>query len=610
MKCFAGNLARIGCRLYFVSSAVFFGACQNLDGSKVGGADSTASMPAPKTVEDFRLLDQNGRAHRLFELKDKKLIIMIGHKIGCPILEKSYQKIKEIQKKYENLGVEIFFLNAGLEDSPQDLQEDLKNFNQPIPILRDRAQLIARSLGLARSAQAVVITPTNWQIVYSGPIDDEFDYGGDKTTNVNQFLTDAIESLLNGSKPKILLREAKGCLVSSAGPEPSFKDFAEVFQKKCLSCHQEGRFRPNNMSSYQKIRGWGPMIREVIRTGRMPPWMPDSEVIRYKDDWSLTPEEAHTLVGWIEAGMPFGPKKDSPDLKAPVPEPTNAPPADWVLPVDKEDVLPANGPVRYRNYFLGQTNVDHLISAIEAVDRVKNGVTHHFTLMVAPKRLRDAEIEEMMIPEVNQYFIRPSIRQAFPKNTALLIPKGSFLYLRGHYEVNGKIEKTQPELRLWHYGGSSSLKKKAPALLDIARLSVVDIKIPPHQQLKVEAAEVLKNEVWAYAVSVHMHKRGASAKITAHLPDGRVIPLLSFPSFNYRMNEHFELAEPLLLPAQTKLVAEGVFDNSEKNSLNPDPSAEVVFGPALDNEMFHARVFYYNADHGKGKLKQAQPAKN
>ena len=46
------------------------------------------------------------------------------------------------------------------------------------------------------------------------------------------------------------------------------------------------------------------MIREVVRTQRMPPWHADPHVGTFSNDRSLSEDEIRTLVHWIEAGAP------------------------------------------------------------------------------------------------------------------------------------------------------------------------------------------------------------------------------------------------------------------------------------------------------------------
>ena len=60
--------------------------------------------------------------------------------------------------------------------------------------------------------------------------------------------------------------------------------------------------------AYERLQhgAWfAPMIREVVRTKRMPPWHADPHIGVFKDDKSLSIEQKQqTLVHWIEAGSP------------------------------------------------------------------------------------------------------------------------------------------------------------------------------------------------------------------------------------------------------------------------------------------------------------------
>ena len=54
------------------------------------------------------------------------------------------------------------------------------------------------------------------------------------------------------------------------------------------------------------VQGFAPMIREVVRTKRMPPWHADPHIGVFKDDKSLSVEQKQTAVVLIEAGAPRG----------------------------------------------------------------------------------------------------------------------------------------------------------------------------------------------------------------------------------------------------------------------------------------------------------------
>jgi hypothetical protein len=60
------------------------------------------------------------------------------------------------------------------------------------------------------------------------------------------------------------------------------------------------------MSGYDMVRGFAPMIREVINTKRMPPWHADPAYGHFSNDRSLSVDQARTIVHWVDAGAPRG----------------------------------------------------------------------------------------------------------------------------------------------------------------------------------------------------------------------------------------------------------------------------------------------------------------
>ena len=130
------------------------------------------------------------------------------------------------------------------------------------------------------------------------------------------FAADAIASALANQPVAVASRDTMGCLINFAQrnvdhAQISYTEtIAPILQEKCVICHTEGGLGPWAMSSYEMVRGFSPMMREVIRTKRMPPWHADPHIGTWKNDKSLSVEQAQTLVHWIEAGAPRGDGED------------------------------------------------------------------------------------------------------------------------------------------------------------------------------------------------------------------------------------------------------------------------------------------------------------
>jgi hypothetical protein len=85
-------------------------------------------------------------------------------------------------------------------------------------------------------------------------------------------------------------------------------------------------------------------------------------------------------------------------------------------------------------------------------------------------------------------------------------------------------------------------------------------------------------------------------RIEAHYADGRSETLLSVPRYDFNWQRRYVLAEPLRVPAGTRLVVKAVFDNSERNPANPDPSAWVRYGEQTFEEMLFGYFLYRDLD--------------
>ncbi len=96
----------------------------------------------------------------------------------------------------------------------------------------------------------------------------------------------------------------------SSRTSPTRNDVAPILKDKCVTCHQKGGIGPFAMDSYEVVKGFAPMIRETIRTGRMPPYFADPHIGHFKNDQGLTPEQTETLVHWVEGGAPRGEGSD------------------------------------------------------------------------------------------------------------------------------------------------------------------------------------------------------------------------------------------------------------------------------------------------------------
>ena len=130
-----------------------------------------------------------------------------------------------------------------------------------MPILVDETQLVARGLGITRTAEAFVINPANWDLVYRGPLNDRLGYERQKAEAEAHYVVDAIQSLKDGTKVASQADGVKGCLINIEEPATEISyidDVVPVLQQNCMSCHVPGGIGPWAMSSYEMVKGGTP----------------------------------------------------------------------------------------------------------------------------------------------------------------------------------------------------------------------------------------------------------------------------------------------------------------------------------------------------------------
>ena len=157
-----------------------------------------------------------------------------------------------------------------------------------IPVLLDDTHLVSESLQLAHAGEVLVIDPKGWKIAYRGPLD--------QAKSGNALLTSALDSVLAGQPVKKAQIAARGCSVklakaSKEGAKVSYAEqIAPMLIDNCVTCHRTGGIAPWQMANYDTVKGFAPMIREVVRTKRMPPWHADPHIGALDGDRSLTTE--------------------------------------------------------------------------------------------------------------------------------------------------------------------------------------------------------------------------------------------------------------------------------------------------------------------------------
>ena len=559
--------------------------------------DHAFALAPGERVENFRLLDHRGVSHELYYHSDAKAVVLMVHGIGCPIVRNALPGLKALRDQYQARGVEFVLINSNLQDDRDAIAKEAAEFGIDFPILVDDLQLIGESLDLTRTADVFVIDPKTWKLVYRGPIDDRLSYGAQKPVAKKRYLADALDAMLAGNRVAIASAEAPGCLVDlperdrrASHAQISYSEqIAPLLTDRCVACHRPGGIGPWAMTKYENVRGFAPMIREVVRTKRMPPWHADPHYGAFVGDRSLSAEEAKTLVHWVEAGAPRG---NGPDPLASLDRTWT----EWTL--GKPDLIvevpafqvPATGVVDYKYpQVANPLGRDVWVRAIEIIPGDRSVVHHVLAGVDDPTEGKSRNTAE----QIGQFGGYAPGKPAFPypPDTGILLRQGASFRFQMHYTPNGKA--STDVTRVGYY-----FSDKAPKYpLHVKMLAKYSLSIPPNTKAHTESVEyVFDRAVVVYTLVPHAHLRGKASKFTAYYPDGKQEILLSVPRYDFNWQTTYLLKSPKLLPVGTRVVFDMTWDNSAQNPANPDPNRTVRWGDQTWDEMNAGWIRFRYAD--------------
>jgi thiol-disulfide isomerase/thioredoxin len=536
--------------------------------AQAGSAAAPSSMMnAPGKVDPFVLVGQDSRSYELRYYKDSKAIVIVSQADGSPYIRAAAPALNALQAKYEAQGVNFFMLN-----STGNKEDAVAGEAQSLGL-----KLVGENLNISKIAQVVVINPATWQVVYRGPIDDRFAGAVAKPDAPvkNAYVANALDALMAG-KPVTV---ASADLASPAIAFPArahsadftkisyAKEIAPILATKCVSCHTQGGIAPFAMDSYEKVKGFSPMIRETIRTDRMPPYNADPHIGTFRDDQNLSVADQKTLVHWIEAGAPRGDGADPLKVNAKAAPEWDLGTPDLVLNVPAY-TIPASGIVDYQMPVVyNPLKETRWIKAITFNVGSRQGV-HHITGSLASYAVGAQTV-------------------TFPEGQGMKLDPGQRVRLSMHYTPFGKEVVDKTRIGLYFFPADKPPEKIRQTLV----IANADIEIPagdPNYQAVAYAT--IAHDATVYSILPHAHYRGESAQVYMKKPGQKEELIVSLPKYNFNWQRGYYFKTPLDVPAGTTFITRTTYNNSTKNLANPDPKKTVTWGEMSWEEMQYTEV--------------------
>ena len=364
---------------------------------------------------------------------------------------------------------------------------------------------------------------------------------------------------------------------AGAADAPTFtRDVAPIFFENCVQCHRTGEVAPMSLMTYREARPWARSIARAVENRDMPPWSGESDRHVWSNDLSLTDSEIETIVGWAKGGAPQGDPADLPEAPT-FPEGWQLGEPDYVITLDSIEV-PAEGedifPQQIVQVDLGEPR---WIRAIEFLPE-DSRVTHHFLTTYLTKVDEDGPASTGVVgiwtAGMPPYVFPDGIGRRFGSKLTVVVDQ--------HYHPIGEAARDASRIGL-HFG-EGELEKEVITI----PVTNTGLRIPPGAGHHAENAHYLfDKDVQILAFSPHMHVRGKAMSYVVTYPDGSTETLLDVPKYDYNWQWLYYPTKPVDIPAGSRIDVTAVWDNSEDNPANPDPTQEIIYRGDTFSEMFN-----------------------
>jgi hypothetical protein len=195
------------------------------------------------------------------------------------------------------------------------------------------------------------------------------------------------------------------------------------------------------------------------------------------------------------------------------------------------------------------------------------------------------------------------------KTAGIKLSKGANLMFEVHYTTNGTAMADQSEVAIKFADRKPDVELQTWFPFRSRPDMIIPANVEHHSLQDLYHFGRVSNgrSVLLHGIRPHMHSRGKSFRVELVDPRGlspavirdfsqhdkvRGETILSVPVWDFGWQRFYQFKEPILIRSQQALLATAYWDNSEFNPRNPDPQADVPWGPQTIQEMFNTLLLF------------------
>jgi hypothetical protein len=314
-----------------------------------------------------------------------------------------------------------------------------------------------------------------------------------------------------------------------------------ILRDRCGSCHFEGGPTPMSLLTYNDALPWAESMREQLIAERMPAWYADPMGPAMKGGHTINPRELDMVITWATGGTPVGDLSKKPPVVPPPPQWRSAlGKPDLTIEMPQEHTVAAN------------TMEDQLELTVPTGVTETKWISAVDVLPGAPSMVREVTVSIENGPVLASWV---------PGHQAIAAPSGAAFKLAA-----GAKLRLQLRYKKHYLDEQNAVKDKSTIGLYFTDAPVSGREI---QTLAVEGKPTGEESTEAQTFSVTMKTAArilafrplldqtyTSVDLHAVLPTGnRKVPLMLLRAARPEWPRRYWLAEPIELPAGTKLEA-------------------------------------------------------
>jgi len=184
------------------------------DNPSVKSKSNITSYQIGDKVEDFSLPNTDGEMTSLSDYKDAKGYIIVFTSNVCPYAIANEERLIQIHNEMEPKGYPVIAINSnvGNEENLESMKTKLNDEKFPFAYLKDNLSVYAK-FGATKTPH-VFLLDNNMTVQYMGSIDDS---PRSPENTKEQYLSDAVNDLMQNRKPDPAVTKSIGCPIKRGG---------------------------------------------------------------------------------------------------------------------------------------------------------------------------------------------------------------------------------------------------------------------------------------------------------------------------------------------------------------------------------------------------------